>query len=134
MPDKHILIDTDVLIDVSRKITSAIQTIEDYKSRFIVSVSMVTQLELINGCQNKKELNQLSEFLERFEILHITEIISAKTVELFEKYRLSHGVQIPDMLIASTALVHNIQLISKNRKDFSFIEGLEFIPYLNPNQ
>ncbi len=30
MPDKDILIDTDVLIDVSRNISSAIQTLEDY--------------------------------------------------------------------------------------------------------
>ncbi len=91
-------------------------------------------MELLNGCQNKMEVNQLSEFIERFKILHITERVSTKTLELFENYRLSHGVQIPDMLIASTALVNDIRLISKNRKDFSFIKGLDFIPYVNPNQ
>lgn len=129
MPARHILIDTDILIDISRNIPSAIQTVDGYKRDFVLSISMVTQLELISGCRNKKELNRLSEFLERFQILHITEAVSSKTVELFEKYRLSHGVQIPDMLIASTAMAYDIQLLSKNQKDFSFIEGLEFIPY-----
>lgn len=134
MPGKLILIDTDILIDVSRNVPSAIETLSDHKRQFILSISMVTQLELINGCHNKKELHQLSEFIERFAILPITEAISTKTVELFKKYRLSHGVQIPDMLIASTALTLGIQLASKNRKDFSFIEGLEFVPYEGLNQ
>ena len=87
MPARHILIDTDILIDISRNIPSAIQMVDGYKRDFVLSISMVTQLELISGCRNKKELNRLSEFLERFQILHITEAVSSKTVELFEKYR-----------------------------------------------
>lgn len=131
MPDRPILIDTDILIDISRGVGSATQVVEGYRQGFVLAISVVTQLELMVGCENKKELTQLSEFLDRFQILPISEEVSAKTVELFRKYRLSHGVQIPDMLIASTALIHRIHLVSKNRKDFSFIENLDFIPYSN---
>lgn len=75
MYTRHILIDTDILIDVSRNVPFALQTLEDYKTRFLLSISVVTKLELINGCKNKNEYNQLLEFLEHFEILHITEIV-----------------------------------------------------------
>lgn len=83
----------------------------------------------MGGCKNKQELTWLSNFLNRFEVFHISEHVSAQTVALFQTYRLSHGVQIPDMLIASTALVYNISLLSKNKKDFFFIEHLKFIPF-----
>jgi predicted nucleic acid-binding protein len=59
----------------------------------------------------------------------MSESTSEKAVDLFKKYRLSHGVLIPDMLIASTALTLEIPLISKNRKDFHFINKLELIEY-----
>jgi predicted nucleic acid-binding protein len=41
-----------------------------------------------------------------------------------ETYSLSHKLSIPDALIASTALVHKIDLYTLNLKDFRFIEGL----------
>ncbi len=82
------------------------------------------------GCQNKKEFRELETFLERFEILQLSEGISLKAVDLFNKYRLSHDVKIADMLIASTALIYDVELISKNQKDFRFIGGLKLIKYI----
>lgn len=92
-------------------------------------MSVITQLELMVGFENKKEFRELNTFLERFTIFHISEVISSKAVDLFEQYRLSHGVKITDMLIASTALVYDVELISKNQKDFKFIDDLKLIKY-----
>jgi predicted nucleic acid-binding protein len=36
---------------------------------------------------------------------------------------------IPDALIAATALYHQEPLISKNQRDYRFIEGLTLQPY-----
>lgn len=127
--ENKVLVDTDILIDISRNDLRAIKKVEDIKNRATVSISVITKLELIRGCRNKIELTGLEDFIERFEIRHINEAVSAKTEELFKLYRLSHGVQIPDMLIAATALVHQIPLLSKNQKDFNFIDGLHLIPY-----
>lgn len=81
------------------------------------------------GCSNKKDFVALQRFLSDFKIIQLTSEISNKTVELFKKYRLSHGVLIPDMLIAATALVTDVTLCSKNKKDFQFIEGLKLRVY-----
>jgi tRNA(fMet)-specific endonuclease VapC len=51
-------------------------------------------------------------------------MISTQFIELMETYSLSHKLSIPDALIASTALVHKIDLYTLNLKDFCFIEGL----------
>ena len=42
-----------------------------------------------------------------------------------EIYSLSHKLNIPDALIASTALVNQVELYTLNRKDFLFITGLK---------
>ena len=36
---------------------------------------------------------------------------------------------IPDALIAATALVLNHPFISKNQRDYTFIDGLHLLPY-----
>jgi predicted nucleic acid-binding protein len=46
-----------------------------------------------------------------------------------QTYALSHGLQIPDALIAATALALNIPLLSKNQRDYRFISGLSLLPY-----
>ncbi|MFH5832800.1 PIN domain-containing protein [Halalkalibaculum sp. DA384] len=77
----------------------------------------------------RPEFESLQEFLIDFEIIQLDSSVSQTAVEFFENYRLSHGVLIPDMFIASTALFLDIPLLSKNRKDFRFIDGLEMLKY-----
>ena len=50
-------------------------------------------------------------------------------IDLIRRYRLSHGLLIADAIIAATALVKNVPLVSKNQRDYRFIEGLDLWPY-----
>lgn len=124
-----LLIDTDVLIDYSRGIEKTKGILKNLESDRILAISVVTQLELMVGCENKADFKSLQKFLSNFEIIQLSKSASEKAVDLFTKYRLSHGVLIPDMLIASTALTLEIPLLSKNRKDFHFIHKLKLIEY-----
>lgn len=124
-----LLIDTDVLIDYSRGIEKTKGILKNLESDHILAISVVTQLELMVGCENKSDFKSLQKFLSNFEIIQLSKSTSEIAVDLFKKYRLSHGVLIPDMLIASTALTLEIPLLSKNRKDFHFINKLELIEY-----
>ena len=49
--------------------------------------------------------------------------------DLLRQYRLSQGLLIPDALIASTALYLNMDLATKNQRDYRFIENLKLLPY-----
>jgi predicted nucleic acid-binding protein len=40
-----------------------------------------------------------------------------------------HGLLIADSLIAATALFMDVSFLSKNQKDYRFIEGLKLLPY-----
>lgn len=120
------LVDTDILIDVSRKVQEAIGVIDRLRDTGIVlSVSSITEMELIVGCRNKKELREAREFLDEFEILHLSESISLRAVELVERFHLSHGLSLPDALIGATAIMHDIELLSKNVRHFDMIEELK---------
>lgn len=127
--DNFTLIDTDILIDVGRDIELAVNRIEAEEKVATLGISVVTQMELIVGCKNKKELKELNQFLNRFQIISLNENISNKAINLLQRYRLSHGLLIADSLIAATALVMDVSFLSKNQKDYRFIEGLKLLPY-----
>ena len=113
---QKLLVDTDILIDVSRGITIAINRLQSEAINSTLAISTITQMELIVGCRNKIELQNLEKFLQRYVIIKVNEFITDKAIELLKKYRLSHGLLIPDGLIAATAIVINAPLLSKNHQ------------------
>ena len=123
------LIDTDILINVGRGIQKAIDCLRNLQAQSSLLISVITQMELMIGCQNKSEFQKLERFLSRFQVMPIDEAISAKAVDLHRHYRLSHGLLIADSLIAATALTLEIPLISKNQRDYRYIGDLQLLSY-----
>ena len=127
--NERVVVDTDVLIDVGRGDQRAVTYLETLGNRATLAISAITQMELLVGCANKHEQQALAHFLDRFEILLLTEAATAKAITLLETYRLSHGLLIADALIAATAITYSAPLVSKNQRDYRFIKELHLLPY-----
>jgi predicted nucleic acid-binding protein len=123
------LVDTDIIIDVGRGIPEAVNCLQRLQLSSRLVISVVTQMELIVGCTNKSELGTLEKFLQQFDVIRIDQPISDKAVELLRLYRLSHGLLIADGLIAATAMVWGYPFITKNQRDYRFIQSLDLLPY-----
>ena len=89
-----------------------------------MAISVITQGELLYGALNKLELNRLQRSLKRIKILPVNEAISRLHIALLETYVLSHKLDVPDALIAATAIHHNCPLYTVNLKDFRYIDAL----------
>ncbi len=126
----ELLVDTDILIDVARGIAEAVRALEVWEAERAIGISAITYMELLVGCRNKREQRAVEQFVKRFELMLVNATITEEAVRLLQRYRLSHGLLIADALIAATAIVDGIPLVSKNQKDYRFIEGLELWPYL----
>jgi len=129
MAKKIVLCDTDVLIDYSDNNQDRHRRTKEILENIIflsnVVISPITNMELLIGAKNKRELNQINKSLRRFGFLLLNNEISRISVDLIKKYNLSHGLAIPDSLIAATALVASIELFTFNTKDYRFIKGLK---------
>ncbi|MGH2413028.1 MAG: type II toxin-antitoxin system VapC family toxin [Microcystaceae cyanobacterium] len=124
-----VLVDTDILIDVAREIQIAINRLQLEAKNAVLAISVITKMELIVGCRNKTELQSLQQFLGHYTLMPVTEDVSNKAVELLTTYRLSHGLLIPDALIASTAIVNKISWLTRNKSDYHFISGINLLAY-----
>ena len=77
------------------------------------------------GALNKRELNKIKKYLKALNIVHFDNNVSELAVSMIESYSKSHGLQIPDAIIAATALSFEMKLFTLNLKDFKYIDGLK---------
>jgi tRNA(fMet)-specific endonuclease VapC len=116
------LIDTDVLVDVSRNNQGAIACVDRLGRDW--ALSRMTALELISGAKNQREVGLIDRLMEIYETLPVNDAIGRSAYELLKKYAKSNGLRTFDSLIAATAIVERRTLVTKNRKHFGMIEGL----------
>jgi len=116
------LLDTTVFVDYYRKVPRAQQFLQ---SETTLPCSVITAAELIQGSRNKNEQRNVEKLLSKIELVPLNTQIGTIMLELMKKYYLSHGLQIPDALIAATAIEEALTLVTSNVKHFSFIKGLK---------
>ncbi len=123
-----ILCDTNIIIELFKGDTSTIAHVEKIGIENI-SISVITEMELLFGALNNNELRKIKKYLSSLEIVHVDMIISETAVGLIEKYSKSHHLQIPDSIIAATSLVYGMELFTYNIKDFKYIKNLKLHNY-----
>lgn len=119
-----ILCDTNIFIEYYKNNTQIIQALKEIGSNDI-AVSVITKAELFCGARNKQELAVIERNLSFCYCYELDIEVSRVFAELIKTYTLSHGASIPDMLIAATAIVHDIPLFTLNIKDFRFIPAIQ---------
>ena len=129
MAKNKIICDTDVMIDYwdqTKPRHSSTKTIlEESISLDNIVLSAITKMELMLGAVNKADMLRITKKLSRFNIALISNEITLTAFDLLETYRLSHGLLLPDSIIAATALIADVELYTYNIKDFKFILQLK---------
>ena len=115
-----ILCDTNIMIDLYKANPAILQNLMSIGSDNI-SISVITKAELFYGARDTQELVKIERHLLACHCFDINEAISGLFIELMSRYSLSHKVSIPDMLIAATAIINELDLYTLNTKDFKFI-------------
>jgi predicted nucleic acid-binding protein len=77
----------------------------------------------------QSSVRRLDYYNSPIGIIHFNEITSKLAIEFMEQFHLSHGLLIPDAVIAATAVTFNLKLFTYNLKDFRFIPGIKIYEY-----
>jgi predicted nucleic acid-binding protein len=122
MPSQ-LLVDTDVFIDFLRGYHEAVKYVSNNAEDIVISV--ISTAELYARVKGDKEKQELRMFLNLFPVLEVTEEI-AQIAGLYKKeFFKSHNLGLADALIAATAFIHGLNLITLNCKDFPMFKDLE---------
>ena len=94
-------------------------------SKEVFAIPGVAAMELLMGCRDHAELQQVRRFLDSFNIAwpEAAEFVSA--YQPLASYRLTSGLSIPDCLIAAVALARSARLYTFNLRHFKVVPGLD---------
>lgn len=118
------LIDSNAVIDyLSGKLPSAGMAFMDSVINAGPKVSVITKIEVLGYDALSSDRYLLIDFMNDSVILELNELVVNQTIELRKQYK----IKLPDAIIAATALVHGLILISRNTGDFKNIIELEAV-------
>ena len=87
-------------------------------------ISAITEIELLCWKTVTEEDSEvLKNFINDALVIELEQPIKLKTADI----RKAHRIKLPDAIIAATALVYDLTLLSRNLSDFGGISGLKII-------
>jgi predicted nucleic acid-binding protein len=119
---KRYLIDSNAIIDFCNG--QLPPNGRDFLMGISPEISIVTNIELF---ATKNISQEECELLEKFVAFSLVHDVSKELINATIEIRQTYKIKLPDAIIAATALVYDMTLISRNSKDFDEIDGLEFI-------
>ena len=101
------LIDSDVLIDISRGKPAAREYIDALPEGW--AISQISALELIVGARDNRDLADIDTFLSAYVIVPLQRSTGSRAYELLKRYAKSHGLHVFDSLVAAIAIEEGLR-------------------------
>lgn len=120
-----VLLDTNVLIDaLDPALPDAVRLrIEDAVAD-CARYSVVTRIELLGWRSHTEDSRHATEgLLAQLVEVHLSSPVVGETIRI----RSSVSIKLPDAIIAASALVAGLPLMTRNVEDFRHVEGLALI-------
>ena len=126
--EPKLLIDSNALIDyLGGKLPVAAATwLEQVFQYETYHVSVITRIEVLSFETDPQAARDMLDLVENAQEVALAEPIIQRTIAL----RQQRKMKLPDALIAATALVHGLLLVTRYLADFKNIPGLAV---LNPH-
>ncbi len=126
---KGYLIDTNIFTlytqdELSEKGNELVDSIFN---SFGCQISVITRIELLRWNTDPQTMSLVNEFIRLSKEFSLTEDTIINTAEMRRRKK----IRLPDAVIATTAMLNDLILVSDNDKDFGKIEHLR---YVNPRK
>lgn len=129
---KPSLLDTNILTAYLKQDSEVVTRVKQHLDEVgRPSLSIITYYELLRGLKelDRKREQRLAEFedlVDRFHLRILTRRVMGIAADLYvELRRRGEPLEDADILIAATALAHNLMLITDNEKHFHRVSNLE---------
>ena len=122
----NILIDTSIIIDHLRKKNKKKSRLFEIIDTHGLFVSTVTIYELFAGATNEAKRKDINDFMALAEILPFNRETAERAGDIYLSLRNKNElIDVRDIFIGATALIHHFPLMTLNVKHFNRIEELK---------
>ena len=125
MTAERTFVDTDVLIDVARKVPRALDFWRRAETKGTLTCSVISVFEILAGCRNLREQRMTLGNLGSVEVVQVESGDSVQALQWYQSFHLTQGIGVLDCLIAAAAARLGCMVHTLNTKHFRVIPGLQ---------
>ncbi len=126
---KQCTLDTNIITAFLKNDLRVVQRVSDYLELFEkLTINIISYYEILRGLKdlgNEEKLKRFEGFIQENELVSIRKETVEKAAEIYA-YLKKEGnlIEDADILMASTAIVEDLVLITNNIKHFKRVKGL----------
>ncbi|MBU4260067.1 MAG: type II toxin-antitoxin system VapC family toxin [Proteobacteria bacterium] len=126
---KRCTLDTNIITAFLKNDSRVVERVSDYLEFFDkLTINIISYYEILRGLKdlgNEEKLRMFDNFIQENELVFITKDTIEKAAEIYA-YLKKEGnlIEDADILMASTAIVEDLVLITNNIKHFKRVKGL----------
>lgn len=113
--------------NVISQILKGNQTVANYVVGLDFAICAIVYIETLQGSITNAQKRTIKKLIDNFPLLLITPEVSRRAFKLIDNYSNSHGLLLADALIAATALVNDLTIVTYNVDDFKFVQNLKWL-------
>lgn len=121
------IVDTNIVIDFLKGNNNAREFIDSHLQDDLY-LSVITVSEVYSGIK-EHETKIFENLLSLFQLVAVDKTISVEAGKLRRKFFRSHGIEIPDAIIAATANDLNVPVATLDKKHFGVLTNNLINPY-----
>ena len=132
---KRCTLDTNIITAFLKNDSRVVERVSDYLEFFDkLTINIISYYEILRGLKdlgNEEKLRRFDNFIQENELVFITKDTIEKAAEIYA-YLKKEGnlIEDADILMASTAIVEDLVLITNNIKHFKRVKDLEIENWL----
>ena len=132
---KRCTLDTNIITAFLKNDSRVVERVSDYLEFFDkLTINIISYYEILRGLKdlgNEEKLRRFDNFIQENELVFITKDIIEKAAEIYA-YLKKEGnlIEDADILMASTAIVEDLVLITNNLKHFKRVKDLRLNNWL----
>jgi predicted nucleic acid-binding protein len=117
------LLDSDIIIWHLRGQKDITEMLKDLQRSGLPACSAISVLEVQLGVKTKDEEGKTNRLLESLKVFDVNTEIAKIATQLIREYKVKGvTIDIPDSIIASTCILHDLILVTYNRKHYPISE------------
>jgi tRNA(fMet)-specific endonuclease VapC len=135
MSSSQLVLDTDILSLLMRKNSSVQAKAKEYlseHSRFTISI--ITRYEILRGLKAKgaqQQAARFEDFCAKSRVLAITDDVVLQAADIYaDLYKRGELIGDADILIAASALVNGLGIVTNNVEHFRRVKTLEVVNWI----
>ena len=120
------VVDTGVFIDYLRAKDKSKTVLQNLPDNLELYISPITLYELYMGAITPPKWVDVKTLTDDIPVLPFTKAISEKAAIVYQELRKDNKIiEFRDIFIAATALVHDLPVLTRNKKHFTRVKGLK---------